>query len=400
MAVFIVSDDRERDVAPFLADGADPWAPAGFAPCPVVTRRVTTGDFHVCAAGRAGAPARVLACVERKTLSDFAASFKDGRYANVEKMLELRAATGCALMFFVEGPAFPSPGRRIARIPYVNIRAAIDSLLVQGIPTVLTEDPADTAARLRGIARAYARAPAAVPAAAAAATAVTAAAPAAATAPAAAPAAATASATASATAPADGPTSADGPASDENMAVPEELTAPKYATPRAEGTAMWSTLAGISQVTGRVLTDAFSVGEIATGLVGDAQVAAVRMPSGRALGADALRSLAALRAGDVGVATRVLTAVRGVSRATAETLLAGLAGPAGVAGVAGVAAPGAGRRAGLADLCRAPPGVLADVRIPHGAKTQRLGEARAARIHDALWYGPRPEPCGVRLGDV
>ena len=173
------------------------------------------------------------------------------------------------------------------------------------------------------------------------------------------------------------------------MAVPEELTAPQYATPRAEATALWATLAGISQVTGRVLTDAFSVGEIATGLISEARVAEVRMPSGRALGAEALRSLAALRAGDAGVSIRILTAVRGVSRPTAEAILASC-----------VVGARYDRRDALADLCRAPLDALAAVRIPHGAKTQRLGEARAARIHCALWFGPRPEPCGERLGEV
>ena len=79
---FLVADSRERAVVPFLDDAL----PAH----PYVVRQVTTGDFLVCRQPPAGArgapPARVLACVERKTLDDFAASFKDARYENIRKM--------------------------------------------------------------------------------------------------------------------------------------------------------------------------------------------------------------------------------------------------------------------------------------------------------------------------
>ncbi|MEK7383283.1 MAG: ERCC4 domain-containing protein [Elusimicrobiota bacterium] len=147
--VYLIADSRERGVIPFLETALRDHA--------FVVRQVTTADYLVCrrAPGPAAEPA-VLAAVERKTLADFAASFKDGRYANVQKMRALRAATGCQLYFFVEGPAFPSPGRRFARIPYASILAAVTKLMVRdGVHVVQTEDEAHTAKRLADFLRVF-----------------------------------------------------------------------------------------------------------------------------------------------------------------------------------------------------------------------------------------------------
>ncbi|NBQ44255.1 MAG: hypothetical protein EBU23_17800, partial [Mycobacteriaceae bacterium] len=140
---YLIADARERAIAPFLttALGAERL---------LANRQVNTGDYLVCARPRAivsvAAAAstdtvartdsdvpglRVRACIERKTLADFAASFKDGRHANLQKMRDLRARTGCQLYYIVEGPAFPSPGRRFARIPYASILAAITHMMVR-----------------------------------------------------------------------------------------------------------------------------------------------------------------------------------------------------------------------------------------------------------------------------
>ena len=148
---YLIVDTRERVVIPFLADSLDKY---GYR-----VHQINTGDFVICSGA-----GKVRMCIERKTLEDFAASFKDGRYENRRKMIEMRRQTGCQLYFIIEGPAFPSPSRKFARIPYANILAAITSLMVRDeIFIVFSSDPAHTAERLHGMLRALEAADAPAP---------------------------------------------------------------------------------------------------------------------------------------------------------------------------------------------------------------------------------------------
>jgi hypothetical protein len=420
---FLVADSRERAVVPFLDDAL----PAH----PYVVRQVTTGDFLVCwqpPAGPGGGapPARVLACVERKTLDDFAASFKDARYENVRKMRELRAKTGCALYFFVEGPAFPAPERRFARIPFASISAAMTNLMVRDeVRIVLTADPGHSARRLADLLRAYDAL--------------------AADGPAAAPpggqrggpppfaALAGDGGDGDADAGGDGGDAGDGGgggdadagagggdagagggdagagggdagagggdagagggdagagggdadgAGDDGwggppppLTVPDVLTA---ATPRTEAEAvvlMWSRLRGVSVVQAKLLSREFSVADLLRGGVPPARLAALRTAAGRPLKPEVARLLAQLRAGDPALFTRLLS---GIPRVTEE--------------IAGFALEALG---GARAVCEAPPAALAEVRIPQKGRTVRLGEARAGRVAALLRFregGPGPAP--------
>lgn len=131
----LVIDTRERSIIPFIETEVNNYT--------YTTKQINVGDYLICDGNK------ILACIERKSLSDFASSFKDGRYDNYKKMLDLRSTTGCVLYYFVEGPAFPDVARKFERIPYGNILAAMTTLMVQhGIFVVQTANELHTAKRL------------------------------------------------------------------------------------------------------------------------------------------------------------------------------------------------------------------------------------------------------------
>ena len=96
-SVYLIADQRERAVIPFLDDALQAHA--------YVVKTINSGDYLVCTRGPGGP--RVLAVIERKSLEDYAASFKDGRHANMEKLYALRSRSGCQVFLILEGPAFP-----------------------------------------------------------------------------------------------------------------------------------------------------------------------------------------------------------------------------------------------------------------------------------------------------
>lgn len=135
----IYIDDRERGIAGLFTHGV-----------PVDTIRMNVGDYAVSVDGN------IVAIVERKTLADFAASLKDGRYGNVSKMREVREQFGVAQVFFVEGkpPKDPSSNVPGGRIPYRIIESAMDHLAIRdNITTILTRDAADFAYRMSRFAK-------------------------------------------------------------------------------------------------------------------------------------------------------------------------------------------------------------------------------------------------------
>ena len=365
---YLIADARERAIAPFLttALGAERL---------LANRQVNTGDYLVCARPRAivsvAAAAstdtvartdsdvpglRVRACIERKTLADFAASFKDGRHANLQKMRDLRARTGCQLYYIVEGPAFPSPGRRFARIPYASILAAITHMMVRdSIMVVQTENEAHTARRLVDLLDAFDRfdsdcgAP----------TAVAGGAPAAVV--------GGAPATEAGGAPPVEPAVGE-------LAIPEGLTG-RIEVPDDEAVAaLWARLHGVSLLQGKIISAQFSVAGLVSGRVPAARIQSLKTATGRAAHPRAIASLRAVAAaGAAGaaaapdVAVRIVSGLRGVTPAAAALLLAAAGG--------------------LRQLATAAPSATAEYRLPHGDGTARLGLARAARYWRLLNYG-------------
>lgn len=106
--------------------------------------QITTGDYVVMSPTNA-----ILAVIERKSLQDFAASLKDGRHSNKDKLVALRNRTNCRIIFIIEGPLDPGPNDYFGNIAYRNIESAIFHLMVRdGVTVLKTKDDLDTAKTL------------------------------------------------------------------------------------------------------------------------------------------------------------------------------------------------------------------------------------------------------------
>jgi hypothetical protein len=320
---YLIADARERAVIPFIETEFQEHA--------FTVKQVTTADYIICRSEAAGAV--VLAAIERKSHADFSASFKDGRHANIAKMTALRAATGCTLLYFVEGPAFLSPTTNVGGIPFGNIIAAMTKMMVcDGIFVVQTENEAHTAKRLLGFVRAFDAAP--VPL--------------------------------SQTQPSTGI---------EPCPVPDVLTARAEETDDEAAVLVWARLDGISVTTAKILTRAFSVAELASQSVTVDRIRALRSENGRSISKEAVESLLHVRSeASAGphrphgprdpVSVKLVSGIKNITPAMATQLI--------------------DATGGLAGLCESP--CLAEVMIKQKARSVKFGNARADRVQRVLRY--------------
>ena len=146
--IYLIVDTRERFLHKLIQDT---FSANGIH---FETMQINTGDYLICE--QVGSGMEILACIERKTLKDYAASFKDGRYNNTNKMIDLREKTNCQLYYFVEGQVFLAPTTRIAGIPYKNIvNSTIHMMIRDNIHTVRTKDEQGTVDTLVDFIRSY-----------------------------------------------------------------------------------------------------------------------------------------------------------------------------------------------------------------------------------------------------
>jgi ERCC4-type nuclease len=138
----IIIDDRERAIFPYLDQ------PSAEYKIPYKVQRINVGDYAICT----GAEIKII--IERKTWTDLAASFRDGRKENVAKLISARQETRCVLVYLIEGHTCPRPGALFGRIPYANLRAHLDHLAFRdNIHIINTCDIEYSARRLFEIAR-------------------------------------------------------------------------------------------------------------------------------------------------------------------------------------------------------------------------------------------------------
>ncbi len=122
----LIIDTREKNVTRHAIELADTRHEI---------KQITTGDYAIIS------PAgQLLVVIERKTLEDFAASLKDGRHANKAKLADMRLATGCRIVYIIEGPAFPAPTDTFGEMPYHHIESSIFHLMVRDCVTVLRSE--------------------------------------------------------------------------------------------------------------------------------------------------------------------------------------------------------------------------------------------------------------------
>lgn len=131
--VKLIVDDRERSVSIHSQE----WCDITYE-----TTRITTADYIVVNEETKN----ILACIERKSLEDFAASIKDGRSENISKLREFRSKTGCRIIYLIEGDLTPKQDKEYAHIPFKTIESAIFHLITRDNICVLrTSDTLDTA---------------------------------------------------------------------------------------------------------------------------------------------------------------------------------------------------------------------------------------------------------------
>ena len=144
---YLVVDSRERNVIPYID--------IELKNIKYIEKQINTGDYLICNTDLNNQP-NILACIERKTLTDYAASFQDGRYTNIKKMIDLRNNTKCQLYFIIEGQPFPSPTKKYSRIPYSNILASITKLMIRdNIFIIQTLNEQHTAKRLADLTKMF-----------------------------------------------------------------------------------------------------------------------------------------------------------------------------------------------------------------------------------------------------
>ncbi len=378
-APYLVADSHENFVHPFLRDTG--------VVC--IQRQIQVGDYLVCRATREGAEPDILAVFERKTWKDFAASILDGRIANLDKMLEVRARTGCKLFYLLEGPAFPSPRTRFQRVPFARIQAIVTELVVfHGVFVVQTLDQRHTAERLCEFAEAFGRAPfptksttlgapgvgfcVGLPSLAA---------------PGAEPPLPPGGGPADQTDTLHGfgperPLALGGPEGKKSgttssavwapcPSVPALATKPHVKKIADAAVEAWSRLRGVSLVLGKLLSEKYSFASFVRGGVTSAELDRFKTANGKALGRSARVSLDRLRCGMKTEALRVLAGVPGVGPATAEALLDACEGS-------------------FARLLSYDVGALGIITCGAGAKgPKKLGETKAARLHATLHFSEK-----------
>lgn len=129
MKLTLLTDSRERSLFEYL-DNYD-----------FVTKAtLTTADYAFVTEDS------VLEIFERKSLKDYADSFKDGRHDNKNKLLSMREKTGCNIYYVVEGIAPEDHSEKINGIPYSSIEASMFNMMSNcGIFVIRTESREDTA---------------------------------------------------------------------------------------------------------------------------------------------------------------------------------------------------------------------------------------------------------------
>lgn len=130
--MILIADDRERKVNVFLENMVA-----------MRIERITTGDYVFIENDM------IVATIERKSLSDLAASIKDGRMENHSNLEELKASNpDMLIIYLIEGSPFLKPEKRINGIPFKNLMAKIDSIMLSGAQIVWAKNEEHSAFRI------------------------------------------------------------------------------------------------------------------------------------------------------------------------------------------------------------------------------------------------------------
>lgn len=336
MSCKLIIDNRERNVTRHMVE---------FANTPHETHQLTVGDYAVL-----DAAGRILAVIERKSLDDFAASMKDGRADNKNKLFALRRRTGCRVLYIIEGP-HASPDKLFGRTPYSHIESSVFHLMMRDdvgvIRTLNTLETAQTLARfVRSMDTLVAKhnvddflpepandSPADRPQ------------------DVADTVGGADSHGAAQIGGADMPVHAADDATGDSLAA---LKAPVPVDDNAVVRKMWSVIRGISVESADDYAKSFTLGQVARGKLTPEVMTTFKLSSGRRPSKGVLARLAAP---DPGIQERLLEAIPGVSRKTAQDLLCGRT---------------------LADLLDMSQDSIADIKV--GQTKRRFGPQKASAV--------------------
>nr|CAD7112275.1 EP364R CDS [African swine fever virus] len=256
---FLVADHREHHVIPFLKTDLHHiyQNPTQKKQISLEIKQLFTGDYLICKS-----PSTILACIERKTYKDFAASLKDGRYKNRQKMLSLREQTKCQLYFFVEGPAFPNPQKKINHVTYASIITAMTHLMVRDhIFVIQTKNEAHSSQKLVQLFYAFSK--------------------------------------------------------EMVCVVPTSLTP----TDEELCIKLWSSLSGISGVIGKILANTCSVAHLVSGQLPPQNIDQLKTPSNRPFPKKVKRMLISISKGNKELEIKLLSGVPNIGKKLAAEIL-------------------------------------------------------------------------------
>lgn len=140
----IIVDDREQAVIPYFNE---------YKTHPNITycvQRINIGDYSIVY------KEYILMIIERKSWKDLAASIKDGRKDNVEKLLKLRRDVGCQIFYLIEGNPMPKATVKFCRVPYKNLRSHLDHLIMRdNIHIIQSKNQENTVERIFELVKNY-----------------------------------------------------------------------------------------------------------------------------------------------------------------------------------------------------------------------------------------------------
>lgn len=127
----IIADTRERNVLRHDKE---------FADIDIKVEQINVGDYAIFDEDK------MIAIIERKSLEDYAASLKDGRHQNKQKLIDIRNQTNCKIIYIIEGKQTTNPNKLYNRMPYRYIESSIFHLIMRDdIFIIRSENTLDTA---------------------------------------------------------------------------------------------------------------------------------------------------------------------------------------------------------------------------------------------------------------
>jgi len=299
MTLTVLIDDRERAVEPHFKQFS-----ASFPNISCQVKHLTTADYAIMRGST------LLVSVERKTWSDMAASFRDGRKENITKMLDLRRKTNCMLVMIIEGKPWlgmpPNVDFKVQRFSVKSIRAHLDHLQIRDNVHILqTKDQAATAYRLLEFAKNYSTIkPSEVPN-------------------------VVISEEVKTVEQSDDAVSGKAQtAESQDMQLQDTeshitaLTEPKAASDLQIKYKMWQSMPGVTNKIATMMIDAkINMLDFATGKITHDQIFAMKYPSGNIIGKHAKKLTGWQSKSDLAIQRKIIVAIPGVSNDAAEKLI-------------------------------------------------------------------------------